>query len=69
MIDVSHGIHPNSGLGYFLLIFGVLFTSGIIFIFINLNEDSAEDRRRKELQLKHSQEKISRLYPKKNSNN
>ena len=69
MLELSNGLDPHSGLGLCLLVFGALFTSGVVLIFLNLDEDSAEDRQRKELIAKNSEQKILRLYPKKDNNN
>ncbi len=49
-----------------ILIVGTLFTSGIILLLLNINEDSYADKRLKIAKNKAKDENISRLYPKKN---
>ncbi len=69
MIDLSKGLDPSSSLGFTLIFFGILFSIGCIYVMSNLTNDSIFDQRRKEAIEREREEKIARLYPKKNINN
>jgi len=56
---------PNEPLGQLILIIGVLFTSLIIYIFININKPSESERKRQEIENSRQQNKINSLYPNK----
>ena len=65
MIDLSQGLSPHSPLGIALLVIGVLFSAGCIYIMSNHDLDSIEDQKRKVALAKDRAQKIARLYPKK----
>ena len=56
---------PAGSIGIIILIIGAFFTAMIFYIFFNVNQDvdSFADKRRKLLNKKIQQNKISRLYP------
>ena len=59
-------LSPTGSVGIFVLLIGILFTFTIFyFVFFKLgtNDDSIEDKRRKERQKKDQELKIQRLYP------
>ena len=64
-LDISQGLEPSSPLGICLLLVGVIFSSGCIYVMSNHNHDSIEDQKRKMALEEERAYKISRLYPKK----
>ncbi len=57
---------PTQPLGILILIIGAIFTGIMVFIFLNAGQDndSRDDRKRKELAKEEQSKKIARLYPK-----
>ena len=66
MVNLSQGLTPQSPLGIALLIIGVFFSAGCIYIMSNHNLDSIEDQKRKANVEKERAQRIARLYPEKN---
>ncbi len=62
-LDLNY-LRPTSPMGFSILIIGGVFTAIMIYIFLNLNEESARDRENKLLRQKQQDHKIKRLYPK-----
>ena len=62
-------LSPTGFIGFWVLFIGLLFT-GIIFYFVffrlSEDEDSYKDKKRKNLEKERQQERIAKLYPKKN---
>ena len=56
-------LSPTEPLGIAILIVGALFTSGIIYIFLNLDKESLSERRRKESIESERKKKLESLYP------
>ena len=56
-------LSPSEPIGMLLLLTGILFTVGIIYIFSTLDKDSLDEAKRKKNQREAQQQKIKRLYP------
>tara|TARA_Y100001968_G_C19335226_1_gene706491 strand:- start:727 stop:942 length:216 start_codon:yes stop_codon:yes gene_type:complete len=62
-------LSPTGSIGIFVLIIGVIVTVVCLYVFYNVSSDSDSmlDLKRKKEARKIQQEKIARLYPKKNN--
>ncbi len=62
-------LSPSRPLGILILIVGVIFTTMIFYIFINVNSnvDSLAEKKRNKTKKLKQEEKIARLYPKNKS--
>ena len=62
-------LSPTGYIGFWVMFIGLIFT-GIMFYFVffklNDNNESFEDKKRKELNKECQKREIARLYPKKN---
>ena len=62
-------LSPTGLIGFWVLFIGLMFTGVMFyFVFFKLNDDevSYKDRERKNLEKEKQQERIARLYPRKN---
>ena len=62
-------LSPTGLIGFWILFIGLIFTSLMFyFVFFRLNEDdiSYKDKKRRKLEEEKQQERIARLYPKRN---
>tara|TARA_Y100001968_G_C19436076_1_gene759774 strand:- start:161 stop:379 length:219 start_codon:yes stop_codon:yes gene_type:complete len=62
---LSTGLDPLSPVGIIFLSISLLFTATCIYILSSLDQDSINDKKRKNLLKRERDEKIARLYPKK----
>tara|TARA_Y100001968_G_C19178160_1_gene629026 strand:+ start:131 stop:337 length:207 start_codon:yes stop_codon:yes gene_type:complete len=58
-------LSPTGSIGILILILGALFTAVTFYVFINLDKDSIEERRRKKEKKDKQKELLDKLYPKK----
>ena len=60
-------LSPTAPLGFAILLLGAFFTAGVFYILLNLDKDSESDKKRKAELISEQAKKISKLYPKKDS--
>ena len=61
-------LSPTQPVGIAILIVGILFSSSVFYILLNLDKDSASDKKRKAEKASERLRKIQRLYPSKLKN-
>ena len=61
-------LNPLEPIGLLILILGIFFTMTIIYIFLNLENETIDERNRKKNEKIVQEKKIQRLYPPKDKN-